>query len=265
MYQVVKELYIMSPPVINEIECFDKIKNLVDSHIHYFFPIISYKIINKQNYKKPFVYVNRVIWDNYTFTSYFYNNRYYVDIIETYKRMLENLDVLHSLGLVYKGFGILKESSINIDKKTKDAFLHNFQYTFDFVMDREKDIRPNMLAGTMDGDIPAYMFIYLYIVKNNLSTFQEKDRRTLLMLSNQIDMTRLVGLSTENVMVELRNHAFYLDICELTEIYLKLCNSIKSSNRHFDKFVDILKSIRGGGGVIVSAKQVLELLDHIVE
>jgi hypothetical protein len=76
----------------------------------------------------------------------------------------------------------------------------------------------------------------------------------------------LVGLSAEDVFVELRKHAFYLDVQELTDIYLDLCNSIKNSNRHFGTFVDILRSVkerRARGEV--SARDVLEMLDHIVK
>ena len=178
--------------------------------------------------------------------------------------MLEMLKFLHSLGVVYNGFGILNESAIRIDKKTKKAFLHNFQHSFEFVVGG-CDAKAIVSSFAEVKDIPSPFYIFLYLIKNNISVFREIDRQTLSSITDfdfEFELELLVGLSAENVFVELRKKAFSLDVSQLTHIYLNLCNSIKKENRHFEKFVDILKSIVHFG---LSADESLERLDHIIE
>ena len=258
----------MSPLVMNEIKCFEKMKEInvgcVKDIQTYFFPIVSYKIINREKYSKPLVLITKLNISYYNFLSYFYNYRYYADIIETYKDILYSLSNLHSHGIIYNGFVNLKESSIHIDKKTKKAFLHNFQYTYEFTSSSEEWSKLLFLFEDVN-NIPSHIYIYLYIMKNNISFFGEMDRSVMCDVIKDFDSELLVGLSAEDIFVNLKKKAFYLDICEITKIYLKLCYSIKNTNRHFGKFIDILESILLIENGEVSANEVIDKLDHIIE
>jgi hypothetical protein len=172
--------------------------------------------------------------------------------------------------MVYGGFGVLQEDSIFVDINTKLAFLHNFQYTYSWKVNDDKD-RKDMyiqlihLSKNGNADIPPYMFLLMYLKKNDRRVFRESDRNVLTSIPETI-ISRLISASVNesDVMDVLKHYAFCWDVYELTQIYLRLCSAITHNNRYFVVFVDILQSV-GGGGVGCLPSEMLDRLDHIIE
>jgi hypothetical protein len=261
-----KELVIITPFVKNELYASEKIKT-IDNYELYFFPIKSYQFIVTGGENKAVIITRLVKPYYYTFREYFWTHRYYVDIIETYRTLITGLGKLHDKGFVYGGFGVLKEEAIRMDRIKKNVFLHNFQYTYVFNLDRD-----DMFVRLSDtkGRVPPHMWLLLYLKKNNRQIFCEKDKQVLIdsapigVTSNRIQ--ELISISSVEEMTEvLKGYAFCWDVYELTVIYLELCDMICVKNKYFGVFIDILREIVSGVGVGFLTEDVVERLDHIVE
>jgi hypothetical protein len=257
-----KEFAIITPFIKNELYASEQIKN-IDNYNLYFFPIETYQFIVTGG--KKAVLINRLV-KYYTFREYFWTHRYYVDIIETYRSLITGLGKLHEKGIVYGGFGVLGEESIRMDRLKKNAFLHNFQYTYVFDLGRE-----DMFVRLSDtkGHMPPHMWLILYLKKNNRQKFCEKDKHVLID-SSPVGVTRnrieeLVSISVVEEMPNvLKDYAFCWDVYELTMIYLGLCEMICVQNKYFGVFVDKLKDIVSDGCGCLT-EDVLERLEHIIE
>jgi hypothetical protein len=258
-----KELSSITPFVKNELYASEKIKT-IDNYDLYFFPIKYYQfIVTKKNNKA--VLITRLV-KYYSFLEYFCTYRYYVDIIETYRTLITGLGKLHEKSLVYGGFGVLGQEAIKMDRIKKNAFLHKFQYTYVFDLERDDMF---VRLSEANARIPPHMWLILYLKKNNRQTFCEKDKKVLIdsapigVTGNRI--RELVDISSvEEITEVLKKYAFCWDVYELTIIYMELCESIHVKNKYFGVFVDILRSVvEDGCGCLT--EYVLDRLDHIVE
>jgi hypothetical protein len=258
-----KECSLITPFIKNELYSSEKIKT-IDNYDLYFFPIKTYQFILTDRENKA-VIITRPVKPYHTFQEYFWTHRYYVDIIETYRSLIAGLGKLHEKGFVYGGFGVLKEETIRIDSVKKTAFLHNFQYTYAFDLDRDDMF---VRLGDTTGRIPPHMWLILYLKKNNRQIFCETDRRVLIdsapigVSGDRIQ--QLLSISVGEVAEVLKNYAFCWDVYELSMIYLDLCDMICVRNKYFGVFVDILREIVVDGCGCL-AEDVLARLDHIIK
>lgn len=267
-----KELAILTPLIKNDISASEKIKT-IDNYELYFLLIASCESLGRRGGSgggSMVVLITTPIRNYYTFLQYFELYRYYVDIIETYRLIITGLGKLHEKGLVYGGFGVLKEDAIRLDAVKKRAYLYNFQYTYPFDMTDGSGTGDEMFVrlSSVDVEIPPYMWLILYLKKNNKQVFVEEDRDIIIRRGGLgvgiID--KLIGMSaTTTATCELLKHyACCWDVYELTFVFLGLCERLCIRNKYFRVFVDILQSVvENGLGILTS--EVLERLDKIIE
>lgn len=281
-----KELSLITPLIRNELNASVKIKN-IEKYEQSFFPVVSYEHIETRveregegegRCRKQVALITRPVPSGMPFSQYFYERRYYLDIIETYKHLLTGLLQLHNIGLIYGGFGVLGNTAIMVDTQNQRAMLHNFQYTYEF---------PTELGGVggvggigldmfvllqqlsrKNGErkMPPYMLLLLYLKKNGKTRFCEKDREVLEMGGGGEGSLQVLDniVNYSNGLEALKNYAFCWDVYELTQIYLELCNRITQNNRYFRVFVEMLEEVCYSG-VGDLPTEVLGRLDHIIE
>lgn len=266
-----KELSLFTPLIRNEINAAQRIRG-IDKYETYFFPIVDYEMVEVGGRPRNQQLVLLTRWDpesiGVSFLNYFQENRYYVDIIETYKGVLRGLAELHSVGVVYGGFGALGSRAIMIERRNVRGVLVDFKYSY--CWDRDGDDR---FAFLLSGEkrMPPYMTLLLYLKKNKRTELQKRDVVVLERLVPLSILERVCevcdGCETDALLKDL---AFCWDVYEVSEIYFQLCCAITHNNKYFKKFVEILEGVVGGGvdgGVGYGAlpADVLERLDHIIE
>ena len=262
-----KEILEVSNDLLREINASIYIKN-IPNYQSFFYPIEDYVnvvkeptqqeglILTEQPPKKRMILIVRRHISYYPFLSYFQLYRYYVNIIETYRSLVESIQALQSENIVFNGFLTQSSEAIIITADTKTPYLNNFKSAIKW-----KRVFPDLVdvfSGVhLDNPMvfPPSLFLWLYMYKNDIKVLREIDKVTILGSYSTPSMEQLLfrlgtGRTKEDICRSLFEEGLVWtwDIYSLTYIYRDLCKNIENKNRYFGNFMTMLEDIIDKGG-----------------
>lgn len=263
-----KEILEASNDLLREINASISIKN-IPNYQYFFSPIESYVPVVKENppqegliikeepnIKKRLILIERSHISYFPFLSYFQLYRYYLEIIETYRHLVESVQALQGENILYNGFITHSTDAIRIKADTKTPYLNNFRSSIKWGISIPDLV--DVFTGTRFDNpkvFPPSLFLWLYLYKNNIKVLREIDKVTILGVYSTPSMEQLLfrlgtGRTKEDICGGLyrEGDVWTWDIYGLTYIYRNLCRNIRNKNKYFGNFISILEDIIEKGG-----------------